>query len=69
MQVKAKINLLYKGEVYAAGKIFEMDECTAAINEKYNRVDIIGGAVETDSEIGEEVVEGLPPLQTKGKKK
>lgn len=68
MQVKAKVNILYKGEVYEAGRIFEMDDCTAAVNEKYGKVIILGGgAVEEVEEF--EPAEGLPDLMTEKAKK
>lgn len=63
MKVKALKRILYNDEIYDAGTIFEMDDCTAAISEKYGKIIVFGGggAVE-DSEEEFEPAEGLPDL-------
>lgn len=65
MKVKALKKLLYSGEIYDAGTIFEMDEISAAISQKYNNVEILGGVEVADE--GVEPCEGLPPLIKKKK--
>lgn len=62
MKVKAKTKLIYKGEIYDEGKIFEMDEISCAMAEKYGKIKILEGAEEI-----EEVAE-LPPLEFKKRK-
>jgi len=69
MKVKAKMNLLYGGAVYKAGEIFDMDDVTAAISAKYNRIEILEGAAVEDTDSEMEVVEGLPPFEPPVKKK
>ena len=64
MKVKAKMKLLYDGKIYDAGTIFDMDDCTAAISAKYNKIEFLD-EVETADEL--ESVEGLPPLTKKKK--
>lgn len=58
MTVKALKKLLYKGQIYEEGAIFEMDEVTAGISEKYGNI---------TSKIEEPA--GLPPLELPKKKK
>lgn len=72
MKVKTKIKLLYAGEIYPADTILEMDDCTAAISEKYGRVIILGDSGGDISEVEEEfevAAEGLPDLMTEKAKK
>lgn len=64
MQVKALRKILYKGEIYEVGAVFEMDEVSAGISEKYNNVVRIGGG---EIEETENTVAGLPPLDLKRK--
>lgn len=63
MKVKSKLNLIYKGEIYNAGAVFDMDEVSFAIAKKYGKIEAVEGSVE----VTENVVE-LPPLEVKKKK-
>ena len=66
MKVKALKNILYSGEIYNAGDIFDIDEISFAIAKKYGNVEPVEGAAEIEIETAE-VVE-LPPLEVKKKK-
>ena len=67
MKVKTKTNLIYAGNIYEANSEIEMDECTAAIAEKYGKIEILDGIVVENEEF--EPAEGLPPLEPSKKKK
>lgn len=70
MQVKAKVNILYKGEVYERGEIFEADDVSAQVMAQRGTVEILGGgAVEEIEEEFEPAAEGLPDLITEKSKK
>lgn len=66
MQVKILQNIIYKGEIYTAGREAEIDDISARILEKRGAVKIIGGG-----EVEGLPVEGLPDLvvENAGKKK
>lgn len=64
MNVKAKMNILYAGQIFRAGEIFDMDECTAAISLKYGKIEKLEGGTEPELDEGD-AVEGLPPLKKK----
>ena len=67
MLVKILANLIYRGEIFVAGKSTEIDDISARLLEKRGAVKIIsGGEVEEFTP-----VEGLPDLvvENAGKKK
>ena len=63
MKVKALQKILYAGEIYKAGTVLDMDNCTAAISAKYNKVKILEEAAAADDDDEMEIVAGLPPLK------
>ena len=67
MQVKILQNIIYKGEVYTAGKEAEIDDVSARVLENRGAVKILGGTIDTDFT----PAESLPDLvsQNAGKKK
>lgn len=64
MKVKTLKNIIYKGTIYNEGAEAEIDDTTAYVLEKKNRVKILGAA-EVEFET---VAEGLPPLEPRKKK-
>ena len=72
MQVKSKVNALYKGKVYNCGAVFEMDDVSARVCANRGTVEILGGEniLSDTSEIEDMEIapEGLPPLEPKKKK-
>lgn len=68
MQVKILKNLIYKGEVYAAGKEIEIDTESARELEKRGAIKILSETFEAvDAEFTPAA--SLPPLETGKKKK
>ena len=64
MKVKTNANILYRGEIYDAGKEFEMDDVTARVFERRGTVKILSGKIEEETPAA-----GLPPLEVGKKKK